>query len=57
MSLVNIIGSELMLANELARASMELAETLKFVYELCDDAFCQGTFIQEWIYDLSNHLV
>ena len=36
---------------------MESAEPLERMYELCDDAFYQGTFIHEWIYDLSYNLV
>ena len=39
------MGRGLVVANELARALMELAEPLKCVCELCDNAFCQGTFI------------
>ena len=33
---------------------MKSAEPLKCVYELCNDAFCKGTFIHEWIYNVKQ---
>ena len=46
------MSSELVLANELVRASVESTKPLKHVYELYDDGYYQGTYIHEWIYNV-----
>ena len=50
------MSSELhvVLVSKLTRASLESAEPLERVYELCDNAFCQGTFIHEWVYNVKQ---